>query len=80
MAKPIDSSLKKNTAFIKRVRQNLNGDNQQSLLKDISSISLERYLSEITSAVTEGLLKCKATADVRAAVEVSKLYQYISIY
>ena len=34
----LDSSLKKNTAFIKRLRTSLNADNQAALLKDIAGL------------------------------------------
>jgi regulator of nonsense transcripts 2 len=67
----LDSSLKKNTAFIKRLRTSLNADNQAALLKDISSLSLEKYIPEVVGAASEGLQKCKTVSDILAAVEVS---------
>jgi len=39
-------------------------------LKDIKTLTLEKYISEVVVAVLEGAQKCKATADVWAAVEV----------
>ncbi|KAK9315002.1 armadillo-type protein [Lipomyces starkeyi] len=72
----LDSSLKKNTAFIKRLRTSVNADNQGALLKEISTLSLEKYLSEIIGAAAEGLAKCRLTNDIWAAVEVtSALHQ-----
>ena len=71
MASSLDSSLKKNTAFIKRLRTSLNADNQSALLKDISSLSLEKYIPEVVGAASEGLQKCKTISDIMAAVEVS---------
>jgi regulator of nonsense transcripts 2 len=67
---PLDSSLKKNTAFIKRLRTSLNADNQSALLKDIGGLSLEKYVPEVVSAASEGLQKCKTISDILAAVEV----------
>ncbi|KAK9370483.1 armadillo-type protein [Lipomyces kononenkoae] len=71
----LDSSLKKNTAFIRRLRT-VNADSQGALLKEISTLSLEKYLSEIIGAAAEGLAKCRLTNDIWAAVEVtSALHQ-----
>ncbi|KAK9243823.1 armadillo-type protein [Lipomyces tetrasporus] len=72
----LDSSLKKNTAFIKRLRTSVNADNQAALLKEISTLTLEKYLSEIIGAAAEGFAKCRLTNDIWAAVEVtSALHQ-----
>lgn len=71
LAGSLDSSLKKNTAFIKRLRTSLNADNQAGLLKDISSLSLEKYIPEVVGAASEGLQKCKTVSDILAAVEAS---------
>ena len=70
LAGSLDSSLKKNTAFIKRLRTSLNAENQTALLKDIAGLSLEKYIPEIVGAASEGLQKCKTISDILAAVEV----------
>lgn len=70
LAGSLDSSLKKNTAFIKRLRMSLNAENQTALLKDIAGLSLEKYIPEIVGAASEGLQKCKTISDILAAVEV----------
>jgi regulator of nonsense transcripts 2 len=70
LAASLDSSLKKNTAFIKRLRTGLNSENQAVLLKDISSLSLEKYIPEVVGAASEGLQKCKTISDILAAIEV----------
>ncbi|OLL23569.1 Regulator of nonsense transcripts 2 [Neolecta irregularis DAH-3] len=73
---PLDSSLKKNTAFIKRLRTSIAPEHVASLLKEIQTLSLEKYLSEIVSGALEGILKCKTQAEVAAAVEIiSALHQ-----
>ena len=66
----LDSSLKKNTAFAKKIRVSMNHENLKSTLKDIYGLSLEKYLSEILAAVTEGLLKVVKPEDIIATMEI----------
>ncbi|KAF8941624.1 hypothetical protein BGZ58_003654 [Dissophora ornata] len=74
--KNLDSNIKKNTAFIKKCKAGLTLDVSAQLLNDIKKLSLEKYISEIVAAILEGLLRCKLSADVAAAVEViSALHQ-----
>ncbi|KAG0669044.1 hypothetical protein C6P45_004184 [Maudiozyma exigua] len=49
----LDTSIKKNTGFIKKLRKGFTKENKNSLLKDIGEISLEKYLSEIISTINE---------------------------
>lgn len=77
LAAKLDSSLKKNTAFIKKVRTGLL--DHQAILKDIETLSLEKYLTEVVSACTEALLKVSKGDEVMPAVEViSALHQRFS--
>lgn len=69
--KSLDSSLKRHTALIKRIRQSLAIENHDQVLKDIESLSLEKYVDEISGAVIEGIGRCKTEKDVWSAVEVS---------
>lgn len=72
----LDSSLKKNTAFIKRVRTGISSSALSTFLQELRSLSLEKYLSEIISACYEGLCKLKNPSDIAAGVEiVSALHQ-----
>jgi regulator of nonsense transcripts 2 len=48
----------------------LSADNQTGLLKEITSLSLEKYVPEVVGAAAEGLQKCKTIADIMAALEV----------
>ncbi|CAG8551824.1 10052_t:CDS:10, partial [Dentiscutata erythropus] len=74
--KNLDSNIKKNTGFIKKCKAQLSAEYQQQLLKDIKTLTLEKYISEVVVAVIEGVQKCKASADAWAAVEViSALHQ-----
>ncbi|CCH42150.1 Nonsense-mediated mRNA decay protein 2 [Wickerhamomyces ciferrii] len=72
----LDTSLKKNNAFIKKLKTSINKDNQDSVLKDIKTLSLTKYLSEIIISSQEGLLKCTKSIDVPSAIEIiSALHQ-----
>ncbi|QKX59764.1 uncharacterized protein TRUGW13939_06906 [Talaromyces rugulosus] len=73
---PLDSSLKKNTAFIKRLRTGITASAPSTFITDIRTLSLHKYLSEIISACYEGLSKLKSPGEVAAGVEiVSALHQ-----
>ena len=72
----LDSSLKKNTAFIKRLRTSITPGTTATCLQEIRSLSLHKYLSEVISASYEGLCKLKTPAEISAGVEVvSALHQ-----
>lgn len=77
-AKALDSSLKRHTALIKRMRQSLGTDNHEQIMKDISTLSLEKYVDELASATIEGIARCKTERDVWSAVEVFCVYAYCS--
>ncbi|KAF9227255.1 ARM repeat-containing protein [Gyrodon lividus] len=67
----LDSSLKRHTALIKRMRQSIGLDNRDQIIKDIDSLSLEKYIDEIAGAALEGIVRCRTEKDVWAAVEVT---------
>ncbi|KAL5117824.1 mRNA decay protein [Pleosporales sp. CAS-2024a] len=72
----LDSSMKKNTAFIKRLRTAVNAASQAQFLHEIRSLSLHKYLSEIMSACYEGLCRLKTPGEIGAGVEIiSALHQ-----
>ena len=72
----LDSSLKKNTAFIKRLRTAITPSTLNTFLQEIRTLSLSKYLSEIISACYEGLTKLKTAGEIDAAGEiVSALHQ-----
>jgi hypothetical protein len=66
----LDSSLKRHTALIKRMKQSLASENRDHLIRDIAALSLEKYIEEIAAASVEGLARCKTDKDVWSAVEV----------
>jgi regulator of nonsense transcripts 2 len=68
--------MKKNTAFIKRLRTAVNAASQSQFVQEIRILSLHKYLSEIISACYEGLCKLKTPGEIAAGVEiVSALHQ-----
>lgn len=68
--------MKKNTAFIKRLRTAITAATLNTFLQEIRTLSLHKYLSEIISACYEGLCKLKSPGEVDAGVEiVSALHQ-----
>ncbi|KAL1305320.1 hypothetical protein AAFC00_002222 [Neodothiora populina] len=72
----LDSSMKRNTAFIKRLRTAIAPAGQSTFLQEIRSLSLHKYLSEIISACFEGLCKLKSPGEIAAGGEVvSALHQ-----
>ena len=79
-SKALDSSLKRHTALTKRIRQSLGIENYAQILKDIESLSLEKYIDEMAGAVMEGLGRCKTEKDVWSAVEVRRARLFVSYY
>lgn len=65
----LDSSLKKNTAFVKRLR-NMTEAQRESLLKDMTGLNLTKYISEVAAAIVEAKLKM---SDVATAVQICSL-------
>ena len=66
----LDSSLKRHTALIKRMRQSIGAENHDQIVKDIESLALEKYIDELSGAAVEGVGRCKSEKDVWSAVEV----------
>ena len=52
------------------MRQSLASDNNDQIMKDIATLSLEKYIDELASAAVEGVARCKTERDVWSAVEV----------
>ncbi|CAN0022499.1 unnamed protein product, partial [Ectocarpus fasciculatus] len=62
----LKSDLKKTTAFTKKVKV-LSEDQRSALTKDVETLNLNRYVSEVVDAVAENRLK---NADVSVAVHL----------
>ncbi|GAA6002946.1 uncharacterized protein JCM10292_000260 [Rhodotorula paludigena] len=67
----LDTSLKRHTALLVKFRSSLHlAAAVPALVKEISQLSLEKYVEEAVGAVVEGLAKCKTAAETAGAVEV----------
>ncbi|XP_030635202.1 regulator of nonsense transcripts 2 [Chanos chanos] len=66
----LDSSLKKNTAFVKKLRT-LTEQQRESLAHDFGSLNLSKYIGEAVSSVVEAKLKI---SDVGCAVHLCSLF------
>lgn len=60
----LDSGLKKNTTFVKKLKS-FSATQIDVLLKDFSSLNLTKYISEVAAAITEAKLKM---SDIAAAI------------
>ncbi|KAL5014942.1 hypothetical protein ScPMuIL_009212 [Solemya velum] len=65
----LDSSLKRNTAFVKKLRT-LSESQKESLMKDFTGLNLTKYIGEAASAITEAKLKM---SDVHSALVLCSL-------
>lgn len=65
-SKVLDSSVKRNSALIKKLRQ-LSEESKESLLSDIQKTNQSKYVSEAVAAITDANLKSK---DINAAVQI----------
>ena len=54
------------------MRLSLAADNRDQIMKDLDTLSLEKYIEEMPSAVLEGISRCKTEKDVWSAVEVRR--------
>lgn len=62
--------MKKNTAFIKRLRTAITPATLSTFLQEIRTLSLHKYLSEIIAACYEGLCRLKSPGEIDAGVEI----------
>lgn len=69
----LDSSLKKNTALVKKLKQ-FTSNQLDVLLKDMAGLNLTKYISEICSSLVDAKLKL---TDVNAAVNLSSFLHSI---
>lgn len=65
----LDSSLKKHTTLLNRLRTNILVGPAETLIKEIDGLTLLKYLEEIVGAVVEGV--SRGRGDPEAAVDVS---------
>lgn len=71
----LDSSLKKNTTFVKKIKT-FSGTQIDTVLKDMSNLNLTKYVSEVASALVDAKLKM---TDIAPAIRTcSVLHQTYS--
>ena len=64
--KSLDSSLKKVTAFLKKIKERLGEETRKQLLEELPKLNLSKYVEEVALGVSEAELKLK---DLAAAAE-----------
>lgn len=69
----LDSSLKKNTAFIRRLR-NITTDNCKLILNEFVGLRLTKYLEEAAGSISDN--RFKSAGDYAATIEVNKKRQW----
>lgn len=65
----LDCNVKKNCAFVKKLR-NMTESQRDSLIKDMSSLNLSKYISEVATSVVEAKLKM---SDLSMAIKICTL-------
>lgn len=76
---PLDSNIKKNTGFIKKVKQTLGVESRDQIVREVATLNLDKYIDEVVQAIPEGLAKCTTAKDCIAAAEVRRLYTFLSL-
>ncbi|KAF2581919.1 hypothetical protein F2Q68_00001684 [Brassica cretica] len=69
----LDSSIKRNTAVIKKLKQ-INEEQREGLMDDLRSVNLSKFVSEAVTAICEAKLK---SSDIQAAVQVGLAVSYL---
>lgn len=62
----LDSSIKRNTAVIKKLKQ-INEEQREGLMEELRSVNLSKFVSEAVTAICDAKLRA---ADIQAAVLV----------
>ncbi|MQL74633.1 hypothetical protein Taro_007011 [Colocasia esculenta] len=65
----LDSSIKRNTAVIKKLKQ-INDEQKEGLMDELRSVNLSKFVSEAVVAICDAKLR---TSDIQAAVQVCSL-------
>ncbi|WFD30650.1 mRNA decay protein [Malassezia sp. CBS 17886] len=66
----LDSTLKRNSGFIKRLRQGNVHDVRESLLREAGVLNLDKYMDELIPSAVELLARSTTVRDRQAAVEL----------
>ncbi|OWM70144.1 hypothetical protein CDL15_Pgr025994 [Punica granatum] len=65
----LDSSIKRNTAVIKKLKQ-INEEQREGLMDELRSVNLSKFVSEAVTAICDAKLR---SSDIQAAVQICSL-------
>lgn len=65
----LDSSIKRNTAVIKKLKQ-INEEQREGLMEELRSVNLSKFVSEAVTAICDAKLR---SSDIQAAVQICSL-------
>ncbi|XP_028785776.1 regulator of nonsense transcripts UPF2, partial [Neltuma alba] len=65
----LDSSIKRNTAVIKKLKQ-INEEQREALMDELRSVNLSKFVSEAVAAICEAKLR---SSDIHAGVQICSL-------
>uniref|UniRef100_A0A5B6Z5R2 Putative regulator of nonsense transcripts UPF2 isoform X2 n=1 Tax=Davidia involucrata TaxID=16924 RepID=A0A5B6Z5R2_DAVIN len=65
----LDSSIKRNTAVIKKLKQ-INEEQREGLMDELRSVNLSKFVSEAVTAICDAKLR---TSDIQAAIQICSL-------
>nr|GLL34943.1 Regulator of nonsense transcripts UPF2 [Ipomoea trifida] len=65
----LDSSIKRNTAVIKKLKQ-INEEQREGLMDELRSVNLSKFVSEAVTAICDAKLR---TVDIQATVQICSL-------
>ncbi|GMN51185.1 hypothetical protein TIFTF001_020343 [Ficus carica] len=65
----LDSSIKRNTAVIKKLKQ-INEEQREGLLDELRSVNLSKFVSEAVTSICDAKLR---SSDIQAAVQICSL-------
>eukprot|EP00730_Choanoeca_flexa_P003310 TRINITY_DN11359_c3_g1_i1.p1 TRINITY_DN11359_c3_g1~~TRINITY_DN11359_c3_g1_i1.p1 ORF type:complete len:1196 (+),score=478.84 TRINITY_DN11359_c3_g1_i1:208-3588(+) len=74
--KKLDASVKKNTAFVKKLKTTMTESQQKALLSDVEKLNLNRYLEEVTASLAQAGKIKNASLETSVALAVSLHRRY----
>jgi hypothetical protein len=74
--KKLDASVKKNTAFVKKLKTTMTEAQQQMLLADVDKLNLSRYLEEVTASLAQAGKIKNASLETTVSLAVSLHQRY----
>lgn len=68
----LDSSLKRHSSLLNRLRKSFSLDTKDAVLKDVEGLTLEKYAEEIVDASLEGVSTLGGKGDILVVAEVRR--------